>query len=181
MRKFMHTFEEHLARYVFASGRCYKQSVIDIGGKQGFGTHLLSYGAIKATIVDYDANWLKNAQELYKYLCPVDFKNVDLDKGFPDGKWDVGVCFEVIEHVTNPEFLVKNIAEHCKTLIFSVPHMVANPEHKTLFDEAKIKELISKYFTIEEFYIQDKKIYSGRPMYNGLKCYLGVAKSKLYV
>jgi hypothetical protein len=62
--------------------------------------------------------------------------------------------------------------------VFSVPHMVVNIQHKTLFNEQKIKDLLSKYLVITEFYIQDKKIYSERPLYKNLKCYLGVCTTK---
>ncbi len=179
MRKFVPTFKNHLARYSFALGHCYKQKVIDIGCKQGFGTHILSYGANELFAVDIDNIWLDQAKNHYKYFCPVKFFNVDLDSAFLDDTFDVGVCFEVMEHVNNPEFLVQNIAQHCKKLIFSVPHMVANHEHKTLFDEQKIRELIGKYFTIDEFYVQDKEFLNNHPLYKGLKCYVGVATSKL--
>ncbi len=73
---------------------------------------------------------------------------------------------------------MKNITRALRpggTLVFSVPHMVANREHKTLFDEEKIKALISKYLTIKEFYIQDKKYLNNKQMFKGLKCYVGVA------
>jgi 2-polyprenyl-3-methyl-5-hydroxy-6-metoxy-1,4-benzoquinol methylase len=179
MRKFIQTFSDHLARYVFASERCIKKSVIDVGVNSGFGSLIMSYSAEDIIGVDRDERLLAQANSFYKYFC--DFKTVtcDLEKDFPEGKWDVATCFEVIEHVENPEFLIKNIFEHLNDngiLIFSVPHMVPNRLHKTLFDEQKIKEMISKYGVIEEFYLQDKKTISGNRMYKGLKVYVGVAK-----
>jgi len=53
--------------------------------------------------------------------------------------------------------------------------MVANRLHKVLYDEQKIKELISRYFKIEEFYVQDKTIIANKRTYKGLITYIGVA------
>lgn len=175
--KFILTYADHLARYIFASEHCYKRTVLDLGCKDGCGSVLLSYGSVSLSLVDCNGKYLNQAKNR-GYICKTDFIQCDLEKNFPEGRWQIITAFEVIEHLENPEFFVKNIAEHLEEggkLIFSVPHMVANREHKTLFDEQSIKNLISKYFNISEFYIQDKKIYSNKPMYKGLKCYLGVA------
>ena len=178
--KFVPSFKEHLTRYVFAMPYVYKgKSVIDVGSGDGYGGMLLSYGASKVSLVDNDPQRLKRAKLNYKYFCEdVEFLQVDLEKEYPKGKWDVATAFEVIEHVEDPHFLVANIAEHLTEggcLVFSVPHMVANHEHKTLFDEEGIKKLVGKYLTIDEFYVQDKQIFSDKPLYKDLKCYVGVA------
>lgn len=176
--KFIPSFQDHLARYVFALGHCYKKRVLDAGSKDGFGSTILSFGATHITLSDISPVWLLKQAPKKTYYCPAEFVLKDFEKEFPEGKWDTIVAFEIIEHLEDPEFFIKNIAEHLNVggkLVFSVPHMVANREHKVLFDEEKIKNLISKYLTIEEFYIQDKKIYSGKPLYKDLRCYLGVA------
>lgn len=181
MRKFVPTFADHLARYVYALEHCYKKSVLDAGGKEGFGAHILSYGANDITIADIDDSFLTRAKSWFKYFCPVTYVKSDFEKDFPQGTWDVVTAFEIIEHLTpeGGDFFVKNISEHLKpggALIFSVPHMVANHEHKTLYDEEKIKALISKYLTIEELYVQKGKTLSGKPMYKGLTCHVGLAR-----
>jgi 2-polyprenyl-3-methyl-5-hydroxy-6-metoxy-1,4-benzoquinol methylase len=176
MKKFIPTYQDHLARYVFALEYCYKKSVLDCGSQIGFGAWLLSLGAKHITLSDIDEGMLNKSKNL-KYDSQTEFVKCDFEKEFPEGKWDTITAFEVIEHLENPELFIKNVAEHLNDnglFIFSVPHMVANRQHKTLFDEQKIKDLLSKYLTIKEFYIQDKKIYSGRSLYKNLKCYLGV-------
>lgn len=176
--KFIPTFSDHLIRYVFALEKSYKKSVIDIGCNSGFGTSILSYGASDVTGVDFNDKNLFRAS-IGKYFCKVDFIKADLEKEFPKGKWDVAVSFELIEHIDNTNFLLKNIFENLSEngiLIFSVPHMVANREHKVLFDENKIKEVIGKYGKIEEFYIQDKKVFSNKTLYKNLKVYVGIAR-----
>ncbi len=181
MRKFAHSFIDHIARYNLAMQYAYKRDVLDVGSKEGFGAHLMSYCANSIGLLDINPDYLSRAERFYTYFCPATFYEQDLEKGFPDRDWDVMTAFEVIEHVADPDFLIKNMAAHLRPgglLIFSVPHMVANHEHKTLFDEEKIREVVEKYFDIEEFFVQDKHPISGKPMYKGLKCYVGVARLK---
>lgn len=170
-------FSEHIARYAFAINYCFKRNVLDLGSKDGFGSFVMSYVANHIDLADISGKWLGWAKEL-RYACPTDYHVVDLEKDFPEGEWDTMVAFEVIEHLANPEVLIENVKKHLKPggfFVFSVPHMIANHEHKTLFDEEKIKDLISKHLTLVEFYVQDRKIFSGKPTKSNVKCYLGVA------
>lgn len=179
MNKFIPTFSDHLARYVFAVDYCYKREVLDAGCKEGFGSHILSYGAKRISLVDINKKFLDKAKNWYKYFCPVEFVECDFEKSFPNGEWETIIALEVIEHLNNPDFFIENIKNHLKVggrLIFSVPHMVANKEHKVLFDEKGIRTLIEKHLKLTEFYIQDKKIYSNKLRYKKLICYLGVAE-----
>jgi len=179
MRKYIPTYTEHLARYVFALSSCYKKSVLDLGAKDGDCTFLLTYGANDVTLADISEQWLNAAKVNHSYKCPTRFELVDLEKSFPEGKWDVITAFEIIEHLEDGDFLIKNVVEHLNKdgiFIFSVPHMVANREHKVLYDEQKIQDLIGRYLHIEEFYVQDSKVISDKPSYKGLKCYIGIAR-----
>ena len=180
MRRFAPTFSDHIARYAFAINYCHKRKVLDAGSKDGFGSVNLSYVANELDLADISEGWLNSAKSL-KYNCPTKFHLVDLEKSFPEGMWDTIVAFELIEHLENPEFFIDNVSKHLNPngiLVFSVPHMVANREHKVLFDETKIRNLISNRLYIEEFYVQDKKVYSNKPLYKNLRCYLGVARHK---
>lgn len=179
MRRFAPSFSEHFARYAFATLFCYKRKVLDAGCKDGTCSYLLSAVANSLDLADISESFISAAKEQHKYLCPTGFYVADFNKEFPEGEWETITAFETIEHLENPDEFVKNVSEHLKeggTFVFSVPHMIANKEHKTLFDEEKIRSLISKYLTIEEFYIQDRKAISQKPMYKGLKCYIGVAR-----
>lgn len=179
--KFIPTYTHHLARYVFALDYCYKRKVLDAGCKDGHTSQILSFGCKELDLADIDETFLHRAKTNVKYHCPVNFHQVDFEKAFPEGMWDTIIAMEVIEHLANPELFIENAAKHLNPgglLVFSVPHMVANHEHKTLFDEMKIKELVSKDFNMKEFYVQDKKLISNAPMYKGLKCYVGVAEKK---
>lgn len=186
MRKYATTYAEHLARYAFAMHYCYKKRVLDVGCGDGSGSSLLAYTCNSLDLADISPKML-NAAKGKNYDVPnirinkPKFFLCDFEKEFPEGSWDTIVAFEVIEHLENPDFFIKNIAEHLNKdglLVFSVPHMVVDSQHKTLFDEVKIRELISKYLTLREFYTQDRNCISGRPMYAGLRCYIGVAVKK---
>ena len=159
-------FKEMIQRYVNALPYCDKTAVLDAGCRDGYGAHLVSHTAKTITLVDKSPTCIhKLAPNSYKYLCGVEFIELDLEKTFPDRKFNTVLAFEIIEHLANPEFFVKNVYDNLYAdgyLIFSVPHMMPNPEHKTLFDEKKIKDLISKYFKIIEFQTQqDGKSYWG--------------------
>lgn len=176
--KYAPAFQEHIHRYTFAQPYAWKRHVLDLGCKEGYGTSVLSMVAKSVGGVDISKKWLQMAGQVMHW-CTSYFFECDLSVDFPKGKWDCITAFEVIEHVDNPELLVKNIAEHLNpngTLVFSVPHMMPHPEHKTLFDEESIKKLIGAHLEIEEFYIQDKKYLKDTPLYKGLVCYMGVAR-----
>jgi 2-polyprenyl-3-methyl-5-hydroxy-6-metoxy-1,4-benzoquinol methylase len=166
--KFIPTFSENLARYVFALNYCVRKRVIDLGCQDCHGSYLLGYAAANVTAVDICWPEIVKARERIRFICPTQFIGCDFEKDFPEGEWDVAVCFEVIEHLENPDFFLNNVKDHLVKgglFIFSVPHMVANRLHKQLYDEKKIKDLISKYFHEVEFHVQDKMIISNKPTY----------------
>lgn len=176
MKRNPYIFRQHLERYVFATPHCDRNRVLDLGSKDGYGAHLISFYASHVTLADCVGKYLLQAQKYYHFLSDVDFVEVDFNKKFPKGNWDTIVAFEIIEHVENPDNLVKEIANHLPKggkLVFSVPHMKPNIAHKTLFNEESITKLIRKYLNIEEFYIQDSYGISKELTNNN--CYVGVA------
>lgn len=179
-RKYAPSWQHHIVRYAFALPYCYRKSVLDAGSQIGYGGNLLSYVANSITFVDINQKYIDMALSL-KNMCPVDGILCDFEKDFPEGKWDTVVAFEVIEHLENPDVFLANVAKHLNPggrLVFSVPHMVANHEHKHVYDEAGIKALIGKHLKIVEFYQQDKNPITMGPLYKGLKCYAGIAICK---
>jgi 2-polyprenyl-3-methyl-5-hydroxy-6-metoxy-1,4-benzoquinol methylase len=177
--KFVPTFVAHLERYIFALRYAFKRDCLDIGSKEGFGAHILSYGAHSVTLADINPTYMQRSERYYNYFCPTTTVVCDLEKEFPEGEWDTITAFEVIEHLENTDFVLKNVADHLKpggTFVFSVPHMVENHEHKVLFDEEKIRSAVSKYLKIEELTVQDSYPLSEEKLYGDLKCYVGVAR-----
>jgi 2-polyprenyl-3-methyl-5-hydroxy-6-metoxy-1,4-benzoquinol methylase len=177
--QFIPSFE----RYVFVLEFCQNKSVLDAGARNGFGSSIISHFSKSLTISDIKKHCLIEAKNYHKYYCPVEFVHVDFDKNFVDGTWEIIVAFEIIEHLSNPEFFLENLR---KTLskdgkfIFSVPHLTPAPEHKSLFDEQGIRGLVSKFFVIEEFYVQEETAIKKRKL-EGVptpKTYIGVAVKK---
>ena len=169
--------EEHLARYGFALNFIKRRKVLDAGCFNGYGTQILSYGAGELVAYDVSPYALSLAQRR-KYQCPISFTKINFDtETWPEETFDTIVCFEVIEHVADPEKFVADLAAHLNPgfLVFSVPHMIPNRQHKTLFDESKIKDLIGRHLTLKEFYVFDKKPFRDHPCYAGVKDYVGVA------
>jgi 2-polyprenyl-3-methyl-5-hydroxy-6-metoxy-1,4-benzoquinol methylase len=180
--KFIPTFSAHIARYNFAMLYGYDKDVLDVGSREGFGAHLMSYGAKTVTLCDINQTYLERADRYYRWFCPVSYIQADLEKGFPAGEWDCMTAFEVIEHVEDASFLVKNMAEHLRpggVLVFSVPHMVENHEHKSLFDAERIRKVVGEYLDIEELFEQDSYPFGKGELYKGLKCHVGVARKRM--
>lgn len=181
MRKHAPSFQDHISRYTYALWNCYNKDVLDAGSKEGFGAQILSWVAKTITLSDISQLWLRQAEKIKGYWCPVSFVQSDFNKDFPKGEWDVVTAFEVLEHLEKPDFFLENVVKSLRKdglFIFSVPHMDARPDHITLFDETKIKELISKYLDIQELFVQDRKYLTDQPLYKNLICYVGVAKKK---
>lgn len=179
-RKFAPSWQHHVVRYAFALPYCYRKSVLDAGCQIGWGGNIISYVANSITFSDINKKYTDFAASM-RHMCPTDYVVSDFEKDFPKGKWDTILAFEVIEHLENPEIFLSNVAKALNPdgkLVFSVPHMVANHEHKHVYDSDTIKSLIEKYFTIIEFYEQDKNPITLGPMYGDLKCYVGVAIPK---
>lgn len=179
-RKYANSWQHHIVRYVFSLPYCYRKSVLDAGCQIGYGGHIISHVANSVTFVDMNKKYTDMAASV-RHFCPTDYQVVDFETDFPKGTWDTVVAFEVIEHLEKPDVFLANVAKHLNPngrLVFSVPHMVANHEHKHVYDKDSIKKLIRKYFKIEEFYEQDKNPVTLDPMYGNLKCYVGVASSR---
>ncbi len=175
-----HAFMPHLDRYSFACHYSHKKDVLDLGGKDGYGAVMMSLFANHITIADNRGDYLEIGKLNNTFLCDTKMVEVDLEKSFPDRIYDTAVAFEIIEHVKDPETFIENIAKHLKVggvLGFSVPHMMPHIDHLTLFDEDKIKKMISKYLTLKEFYIQDSYGISKKPMHRyPAITYVGVAE-----
>lgn len=132
------------------------QSVIDVGCGSAY--KLIHYlGSYKTTGIEVEAT--------YKWLT----------QNYPQRDWlpfdkidpatleaDLIICSDVIEHINNPDILIKFIAEiKSKQIIFSTPERNAvagindygppeNASHFREWNEDEFKNYISKYFVIDE-------------------------------
>ncbi|HVE67747.1 MAG TPA: methyltransferase domain-containing protein [Solirubrobacteraceae bacterium] len=105
----LHPAPEHLARYRWAASVVGGRTVLDAGCGVGWGADLLARaGAARVTGVDADAAALAVARERYAGSFEAVESDV-LDLPFPDGAFDVVVCFEVIEHLRDAERLLAEL------------------------------------------------------------------------
>jgi len=135
---------QHVARYVWAMAACGRRRVVDLGSGDGYGTFMLSWVASEATGIDISQVAVDAARESYagpKYIC-ADLTDPD---SLPPA--DIGVCFEVLEHLARaPEVLVV-ASERLPRLLLSVPNPLVggshiNPHHVNDWPLSSLKGLL---------------------------------------
>lgn len=174
-------FENNVQNYVSSLIYAWKRDVLDAGGKDGFGSQILANVAKSITIADIEDEWLKDAERIGGYRCPTKFVKSNFEKEFPEGDWDTIIALEVIEHLENPEFFLENAAKHLRPngrIVIATPHMVANREHKTLFDKESLWERVSEHFEVISLVSYDRCFLSQRPLHKGITDYFCVGVKK---
>lgn len=177
MLKHTPSFTTHLEQYIFACNYCYKKKVLDIGCGDGYGPHILSYGANHLDVVDKNTKVLARAKRLYRNFADTNYHAMDLETEFPEGKWDVIVALQILEHLENVEDCVKYTRQALNKdgiLIFGIPHMLSAEDHKRLYKAKDVLNLFKDFNDID-LYIHDGKVISREPNYKGVKSYVGIA------
>jgi O-antigen biosynthesis protein len=102
---------EHFHRYLWAAKLVEGRRVLDLGSGEGFGAALLSESA--AHVVGVDVDELTIEHSTLNYAGPnLEFKQgtaVDLT-AFEDGSFGAVVAFEIIEHVSEQERVLEEVA-----------------------------------------------------------------------
>lgn len=94
---------QHLARYRWAQGFTKKRHVLDVGCGCGYGTAILADGAASAVGFDCDHDSIQYAQERYQ-AGGIGFAIGNAEECvFPTHRFDVAVCFELLEHLDDPD------------------------------------------------------------------------------
>lgn len=135
---------QHVARYLWAMAACRGLRAVDLGCGDGYGTFMLSWVASEATGLDVDARAVEHAGRTYPgpaYRC------ADLTDPASIPTADVGVCFEVLEHVsTAPDMLIA-VGQRLPRLLLSVPNPLVggshiNPHHVNDWPFTSLKRLV---------------------------------------
>jgi SAM-dependent methyltransferase len=155
----------HLSRYEFASQYIDSRVVLDIACGTGYGTSILaSQGAKNIIGVDASTEAIQYANEHY-LKDNIKFILGDAQKFTLSTKIDVAISFETIEHLKDPECLLRNVVGILKAdgkFIISTPirHKGTidtkpdNVYHQREWNETEFCQLLKCYFKHSEIFYQ---------------------------
>ena len=96
-------------------------TMADLGAGRGDGAMIMSHFTKSIDLYDGHEGQLQLSKR-HPYFCPTEYILMDLEKDAPTKEYDVIICFETLEHLKNPERLVREVSKKCKLFIFSIPH-----------------------------------------------------------
>lgn len=155
-----------LSPYVFVCNSVKQRSVLDVGCGSGYGTWLfMMKGAHRVLSLDLD-----KAKVYQAYRFCKDFNNflalsMDAQKmGFKDQSFEVVTCFELIEHIPNPDLLLfelKRIMKSDAVLFLTTPNRAMrllplqrpwNPEHLCEYTARSLRRHLKNHFPFFEIF-----------------------------
>jgi arylsulfatase A-like enzyme/glycosyltransferase involved in cell wall biosynthesis/ubiquinone/menaquinone biosynthesis C-methylase UbiE len=157
---------EHLHRYAFASQFVQGKTILDLACGEGYGSFILSKTARNVIGIDIDFRTIQHASHVYTK------DNLEFIEGSilkipisESKKFDVIICFEAIEHITEHELLMSEILRLLKDeglLIISTPNKKIyaekphfhNPFHEKELYFNEFKELLKNNFPSVQFFGQ---------------------------
>lgn len=173
--KFLTTvFEnEHIDRYKLAINYVAGKRVLDIACGSGYGSYLLATEGNADEVLAGDISEDSIRYGNHRYPHPKITRIIaDGEKFSKLEYFDVIVSFETVEHLRNPELLLKNVDQSLTDkgqFLISTPiapkttKKCANPYHVIEWSFQDFQELLSKYFDIESVYVQNLYLHRTKP------------------
>jgi trans-aconitate methyltransferase len=144
---------EHLARYWLAANLANGLDVLDAGCGVGYGAEMIARaGASRVVGIDLAPEAIATASETVGEIA--DFQVGDVrDLPFDEGSFDLVVCFEVLEHLEDPEPVItglKGVMREGGLLIASSPNRgvypPGNPHHLHEFTLEELRDALTARF-----------------------------------
>ena len=144
---------EHLARYWLAAGLARGLEVLDAGCGLGYGTEMIARaGASRVVGIDLAPEAIATASE--RVGAAAEFRVGDVqDPPFEKGAFDLVVCFEVLEHLEDPEPAItalKGVLREGGLLLASSPNRgvypPGNPHHLHEFTLEEFRDALTARF-----------------------------------
>jgi SAM-dependent methyltransferase len=140
------TAAEHVGRYLWAAEAVRGRRVLDAGSGSGYGTRILARAATEVVGVDVDPDAVREAAALAPDNADIVVGDL-ADLPFPDGAFDVCVCFETIEHVADQSAALdelRRVLAPGGVLVISSPNRgvypPGNPHHIHEFTAAELRD-----------------------------------------
>jgi SAM-dependent methyltransferase len=155
--------KDHLARYEFATRLISPNDVvIDAACGCGYGSYLLAGKAFHVFGYDNSQEALDYAMNTYR-RHNIDYLKVELPSDNMPELCDTAVCFETIEHVTDPLRLLITLRQSTDRLFASVPNQnriqfdpKRFPFHHRHYTKGEFDELLTKAgWTVRQWYGQE--------------------------
>ncbi len=156
---------EHLHRYLFALRFAEGRAVLDAAAGAGYGTALLAGRASRACGIEIDPAAVASAKRMYR-APNLAFVQGDATRlPAATGSFDLVTAFEVLEHVEDPEGLIRETARVCRgdgIVLVSTPNKSVysdargyrNPFHVREFYREEFRSLLCASFRNVLFFTQ---------------------------
>jgi SAM-dependent methyltransferase len=144
---------EHFARYRWAASFCNGRSALDAGCGAGYGSELINQaGAAGVMAIDVSETALELARASVSEGVTCRSGDV-MALPFDDATFDLVVCFEVIEHVDDPERALDELSRVLAPdglLLVSSPnrdrYVPGNPHHRHEYTRRELQESLDRRF-----------------------------------
>jgi len=161
-------WNEHIARYAFASRLSRNRRVLDAGCGTGYGSAELSYSANSVTAIDVSQEAVTYARDRYSRRNLNWMVASCTALPFADNSFDLVVAFEVIEHLADWQLLLseaRRVLAPGGQFIVSTPNKTyyaesrklsgPNPFHDHEFEYEEFRDALTAVFPHVSLFLQD--------------------------